>query len=381
MKSLIANFLVCSLCIYCLCGCDSRQNVIQQEKAEEGIILVDPSKADVTPFAGLFKDLRVLELKSPDEYNLAIISKVTIDASAIYVLDKVFSRRINKYDLEGGLKSSFSVYDSDTLSLINIDDFYIQGESVFILDSEGKQAFELNADLKIRKRFSFNFSANKLAVDNGQFFFFRNEFAYNLEDKSYFYNYITTDLEGSISYSKYPFTIELGTKLRLSVKESFSHSFNNIYYTQWLTDTVFQATESGLEMVYIVDFGEKKVRASLMQSPEKIKEELMADPTAFASGICFFLEDARFLSFQYVYNGRPQFFYFDKKKGDSFITNFIALEGNFVPFPVGYYEGRFIAAIDEYQIEQGFYNELEGIDIYNEVVNNGKNYVVTYDLR
>ncbi|MBO3699815.1 6-bladed beta-propeller [Roseivirga sp. E12] len=381
MKPLTAIFLVCSLCIASLCCCDSRQNVVRQEKTEEGMLLVDPNKADVTPFASLFKDLRVLELKSPSEYNLAIISKVDIDGRAIYALDRVFSRRINKYNFKGELQSSFSVYDSDTLNLKNIDDFYLLEESIFILDSEGKQVFELNSDLKIRNRFHFSFSAHKLAVSNTQFYFFRNEFAYNLEDESYFYNYINTDLEGSISYTKYPFTIELGTKLRLSVKESFSRSSDNIYYTQWLTDTIFRATKSGLEKAYIVDFGEKKARGSLMQNPEKVKEKLMADPTAFASGICFFLEESEFLSFQYVYNGGPHYFYLDKETGNSFISNFISFEGNFVPFPVGHHKERFIAAIDEYQIEQGFYNELEGIDIYNEVVNNGRNYVVTYDLK
>jgi len=345
------------------------------------MLLVDPNKSAVTPFASLFKDLRVVELKSPSELNLAIISKVDIDGNSIYALDRVFSRRINKYDLNGHLESSYSIYDTDTLGIINIDDFYILGESVFILDSEGKQAFELNSDLKIKNRFSFNFSVQKLAVSNSQLFFFRNEFAFNLEDEGYFYNYITTDLEGDITYTKYPFTIDLGTKLRLSVKESFSQSLGNIYYTQWLNDTVFRVTESGLEKRYLVDFGEKKAGSSIIQSPEKVKEKLLEDPSAFASGICFFLEEVGFLSFQYVYNGRPQYFHLDKKTGNSFITDFLSLEGNFVPFPVGYHKGRFVAAIDEYQIEQGFYDELENIDIYNEVVNNGRNFVVTYNLR
>lgn len=378
MKPCTAKILAFSLCVACLCNCSSRENVTRQERANEGILLVDPSKSDITPFATLFNDLRVIELNSPDENRLAIISKVDIDSGGIYALDKVFSRRINKYNLDGEFQSSFSVYDSDTSSLVNIDDFFINEGVVFILDSERKQVFELNSQLKIRKKFSFSFSAKNLAISDSQFYFFRNEFAYNLEDKSYFKNFISTDIEGNILNSKYPFTIELGTKLRLSVKESFSQSSGNTFYTQWLNDTVFTATKSGLELAYIVDFGEKKALESLVDSPQKIKEELLADPTAFASGICFFLEEEDFLSFQYVYNGRPQYFYLDKKSANSSIIDFIGVGGNFVPFPVDYHLGRFIAAIDEYQIEQGFYNELEGIDIYNEVVNRGKNYVVTY---
>ncbi|MFT6873055.1 MAG: hypothetical protein ACJAVN_002070 [Roseivirga sp.] len=381
MKQLISQFLVCILCTACVWSCGSRHNVIQQGAFEEGIIFVDPKKASITPFSRIFKDLSLVELKSPNEFNLAIISKVVIDGDAIYALDKVFSRRINKYNLAGELQSSFSVYDSDTLDLLNLDDFFIDKGTLYVLDSEGKQAFQLTPELKVKKRFSFNFSANKLAVEANNFHLFRNEFAFNLEDERYFYNYISTDFNGKISYKKYPFTIELGTKLRLSVKESFSSSTNNIHYTKWLNDTIFRTNKKGLEAKYFVDFGDKGAGKYSAESPETIKEKLLSDPSAFASGVSFFLDEKDFLSFQYVFNGKPQSFFLNKDSGSSYITNFLSFGGNFVPFPVDYSNGTLIAAIDEYQIEQGFYNKLKGIDLYDEVVNNGLNYVVTFKVK
>lgn len=77
----------------------------------------------------------IISLKTPKEKLQGAISKVQIHNNLIYTLDELQSKSLNVYDKEGMYLRSFGKRGRGPQELLNISDFCIYGDKVYLIDN------------------------------------------------------------------------------------------------------------------------------------------------------------------------------------------------------------------------------------------------------
>lgn len=202
----------------------------------------------------------IIALKTPKEKLQGAISKVQIHNNLIYTLDELQSKSLNVYDKEGMYLRSFGKRGRGPQELLNISDFCIYGDKVYLIDNILKhiQIFDI-ATSNFIKTIDLSFRPHEMTIyDNNTYFFKLSE--YNDESEKDFQNNAIVVTDSSFKAKKFFLPHpkpESAQTYYLSINNPIILQGNNICYFSPMEDYIYSYKADNLTPIVALDFGLK----------------------------------------------------------------------------------------------------------------------------
>lgn len=290
----------------------------------DAMININYDSTDVK-ISDLMEDVKLIKLASADSVVVGEVSKLKFFEGKFYILDRKALKGIFVFNKDGSFVRKFSVAGKGPGEALDIVDFDIQDNKIYLLDLAAKKQliYQLNGEfineIKLPNRYlQFEF------LEDNTILYLKEQG--NKTDKAEG-KIVLTDIEGKTT-QEFLFRQNVDGNLRLPMV--FSKYKNTVLYWEIFNDTIYRYQDAGFKTAYEVNFGDKKIPKKVMDLPlmERLTE-LNNSPALYAGIIDNCLECDKYLLFNFKTNGETYSAVYDKeKKTCTTVKNFEVEEFN-----------------------------------------------------
>lgn len=303
--------------------------------------------------APVIKNRKFIPLESHEDVIIGKIRKVLIQDQRIYVFDKVISKALFVFDIEGNFLFRVSKRGKGPGEYLYLSDFDLDEQgNIYLMNGNGL-GFEImkfdHSGKFISKRQNSLFWATAFAHPNKENLacFTRNSKKHEFRGAELAYQVLYTDTEDItgqyIPDSKFVDS-DLAVKMPLYFYKS---SPDNYLYASIFDYDIYQVGPKGLSKKYAFDFDSKALPEDVDAKREIVKSIQGSDKYVWL--FKYIYEDDDFLTFKFTIDGSHVKFYYSKKHDDFFIKDWEAMyfeEGNAYINTLGIYQGQIVGALE-----------------------------------
>ncbi len=363
------------LFLFALPGCS-----LFKEEENKDVIRLERAKAsvDVNPF---FK-VEFIEIHA--SYPLNIKKVRSSEKSFLYLGDDSDPATLLIFDLK-----SKTWADEINFRELNISpiDFAVHYPIIYVLGSDDKIFFYNLQSRTIEKEIKLNQEKySEIEVFNNQYLILKKDNLVSVDpDSKILYRVKICELfSGKILREFDPYNFQPGSNVIITNSQAFLKQRNEIFYIKPFCDTVFrfyaeQKTFGFYKFIAFHNPVNYQKYAHIKSDLEKYKA--IEKTKEFETGIFLFSENEQFRIFQYLSNGKPAFYYLNKKYKTNFCTYVMNhAAGTNLPFPEWLTPETLITVLNENTLIKHDFRPANPslLDIKRKITYEGKNYLVLY---
>lgn len=260
----------------------------------------------------LIKSIKFIPLETKNDNLLGKVNKIFATNDIIYVLDMRYTKKIFAFNKEGKYLNSIGHRGKGPGEYLSINDFIVDEKrnTLQILDSELRKVLIYDAiNGKFIKEFKLNFWATEFAMpSNNTLLFFSKDQPSKVGIK---YSIARLNTENM----NYDWFLKKDEYDRLLSSEFSIFQSQNIYYTSYLNDVVYQLTDNEIRPFATFNFGTQKIPS------DKLKKIAFNDIQSlikllheenWSYNIDNFLDNDELITFDFTLEGRRVFVIYSK---------------------------------------------------------------------
>ena len=279
-----------------------------EKQQDYTIINVNPNTHDIIKASSFIEEYHILKLETNTESLINSPLKLQYYYDNIYILDN-YQNVIFIFDKFGRFIKKLSQQGSGPTEYFQINDFCIENKLLYILDNSQRKILCFDNELNFIYAYEIDDFAQKIIVTPNDFWLY-NIPSFKKED--YLFCKINIINKNATKYLS-----------KNTTRESYSWSGVNVFnfYNQDIclspvhSNTIYKATNDGIEMLYKINFGKK----SFPESDNTNHYDIFDENFPYALKQNFYISDS-FLIFDYFFNLKRKYCVYNKK-------NSIALNG------------------------------------------------------
>lgn len=229
---------------------DSKAMDIISNNAE--IIHIECShETDAIDYNSIFDTVRIIKLETTEKSVIGYIDKVVINNDNIFIIDKRL-KVVRSFDLDGRFLNDIGTMGNGPGEYISPIDICISDSIVNVLDDAQNKIIRYRFDGSFVDETQVPFFALQFAtMRNGDYVFRgKNSHNYHLGDLHDYYIWVcdsTMKIKQKGFYYNQP-------NINFCPMSYFSKQNDDIYFTDFVCDTIYQVKDEQLEKRYILDF-------------------------------------------------------------------------------------------------------------------------------
>lgn len=266
-------------------------------------------------------NIRFIPLEGRSESLIGQVDKIDKDSitGRWYILDNKNRNAVKVFEEDGRFVKQISHFGNGPGEHRRINDFTIvDGKQIEILDSRNQKmlTYDLQTDSVLREKRVPFYAWEYESTKDGNYVFYKNSQANNLEDEKYFYKLLILNKDMNLIRSRFPFNLKIGqTNYSVMQPITLTKYNSSVNFNLFLADTIYSVTADTIEKKFSVDYGEYDVenleKKSFSSGKEKI--QYLADNTdKVIIGITNLIETSEYISFNFIYDSEVYTFLFDK---------------------------------------------------------------------
>lgn len=298
-------------------------------------------------------DVTVIPLEANDRSLIAHISKLEKDTTTgnWYILDHENPYKILVFSEDGDFVKNIRHLGAGPYNYQRIDDFHLSDGNwieVFEADRQRLIRYDLETDEPLSEK-KIPFYAYKYAyLENGTYVFYKNKRANNFESEDFFYKLLVLDSDFRVVEKALSFTIEIGTNISIMTPSVLTRTSSGVFFNGFHADTIYRATHDTIQAAHILDLGSYTLTIPSdieFTSSQKKVEYFFSRTSEHVIGANQFKQTDQFISFNFLYQKRPYFYYYDRPSERTYLFDRIEFVGSdvFFPPPVTYEDSTLIS--------------------------------------
>lgn len=353
-KDNIFVIIIIMMCIL-FSGCDPSMKEKADVISKNGYLIhpVSPESSEDLKL-NMVRDLSFIPLEATDNSLLSDIAKLERDSTNgfWYILDRKSSNALHVFDSEGSFIRKIKHVGQGPGEYLKINDFFLSdGNWVEVYDGEKQKLLRYdlnNDDLILEKKVPFS-AYNYTYLNNGNYLFYKNSQAKNLEDEKYFYKLLVLDSDFKLINTSLPFKINTGINISIMNPNSLTQTQNGVIYNEFNADTLYTVYSDSIRIDHILNYGSYAV-----PEPDNIEFTSGRDKLNYyidqtnerIIGVHQIKESERFFSFNFIYKDQAFMYIYNKADTSYMVVNANMRLSNkvlFFPPPVNLIDEDFVS--------------------------------------
>jgi hypothetical protein len=296
------KIIILLFCVFVL-GCSVS---VEKETAQYTITITDSELNEQYRASDIFETVTLIPLETDNDILIGDISKILIEDSIIYILDKQ-TKSIMLFTIFGKFISKIASVGIGPNEYIYPRDFTVtKNKDILVLD-EIEKLLHYKNDGSYYKTYRIPFYADALEPLNDSLFVFNGPtsdktiYIWNINDN----RVLNTFLDYDKSYMK-------------KIFKPLIRYGGNVYYDRVYSSTVYRVTPEELIPQWFTDFGKRNINGQILEGVYGLPFIL---PSAAEKGL--FTETDRFVTFYFqvedLKEGMPHYVYYSKLTGKKII--------------------------------------------------------------
>ena len=335
-------------------GCNKSSKEKEDVIIRNGYLIhpVSPENSEELSLDKIY-DIKFIPLEASENSLLSEIEEIERDTTDgfWYILDRNSPNVLFVFSDEGRFIKNIKHIGFGPGEYQTISDFYLSdGSWIEVYDSEQQKLlrYDLKNDDLISER-KIPFYAYKYTyLDNGDYVFYKNSQARNLEDEKYFYQLLVLDSDFNLVRTALPFRLKTGINISIMNPNSLTHTPNGVIYNEFNADTLYTVNTDTIKIDHILNYGDYAVPEPNENEFTSGRDKLnyyFSKAGQYVIGVHQIKESEEFFSFNYIYNN--QAFMYIYNKTDTTYKNVNTLKFSdkeiFFPPPVYYIDRDFVS--------------------------------------
>ncbi|MDR2915938.1 MAG: 6-bladed beta-propeller [Tannerella sp.] len=286
--------------IFIFCSCKNQKyNDIEQ------IINVDLDNS-IIKVSAFITDAEVIKLETHEECLVHRISKIQYINNKIYILD-IAHNSLLIFNKNGDFEKKLQKVGNGPGEYIQLMDFFIQDDHIFIMDFTTQSILKYNSDLDYINSFKYNTFGSKFVIKDDLFWIY-NEPTGQKDD----YQFTCLNQSNTEPNNYLPRVFKTHKHNWGDVNTLFKHK-NDLYLSPKHRGIIYHEKNNNLEAIYKIQFSKNN-----FPEKENINDYDIFDPNFnYVLKENFYVTDD-YLIFDYFYNGYRSFCFYDLKNRNTF---------------------------------------------------------------
>mgnify|MGYP006430069777 CR=1 FL=1 len=324
------------------CSQFSQKQPIVDAKGDVARFLLRPNQSININANEQLKNIEVVPLEGTPKSFVGAIEEVYQDSTTgrWYILDSKKNSAIIIFEQDGKFVKRIHNIGNGPGEYQQINDFELSdGKWIEVLDGRGQKLikFDLETDTLISEKKVPFYAWEYSYLEDGNYVFFKNSQANNLEEKKYFHKILILDKDMNLLWYRFPFELRLKQRnFSLMHNRTFSKAAQKINFNEFLSDTIYSVTSDTIEPGFIIDYGEYSAdnldEEGFSSGQEKIRY-LINHTDEIIMGIQHVTEDFNNVGFNFIHDNEVYTFLYDKISGEASIIGDIQYGESLLALP------------------------------------------------